>query len=264
MKWETKTSAEIAALDRTIPVVLSIAAIEQHGPHLALETDAVIGAHYLERLDARLGEKVLILPQVKVGCSEHHMEFAGTLSVSHEAFMAYVADIVNSVVRHGFRNIVILNSHGGNQAVGGLLLEKLGAAHRECRIAFFTWWRLAGPELRSVRESAPGGLGHACEFETSVMLSAKPEDVRREKIGGHSSAKTFDWDFGDMLIADRGTLFRTMAEKTNGTGVAGDPSLATAEKGAAITEAVVDQLAKVVTDLVAAGPKPVVPIVVAS
>ncbi len=143
MKWETKTSAEIAALDRTIPVVLSIAAIEQHGPHLALETDAVIGAHYLERRDARRGAKVLILPQVKVGCSEHHMEFAGTLSVSHEAFMAYVADIVTSVVRHGFRNIVVLNSHGGNQAVGGLLLEKLGAAHRDCRIAFFTWWRLS-------------------------------------------------------------------------------------------------------------------------
>ncbi|MCF3936213.1 creatininase family protein [Acuticoccus sp. M5D2P5] len=256
MKWETNTSAEIAALDKTTPVVLSIAAIEQHGPHLALETDAVIGGHFLDRLDAELGDAVLILPQVKVGCSEHHMDFPGTLSVGHEAFILYVSDIVTSVARHGFRNIVILNSHGGNQAVGGLLLEKLGAMHRDCRVAFFTWWRLAAPELTAIRESAPGGLGHACEFETSVMLSAKPEDVRRQKIGGFSCAQTFDWDAGDMLLGGRGTLLRTMAEKTNGTGVLGDPSLASAAKGEAITAAVVDQLAKVVKSLAAAGPKP--------
>ena len=80
MRWEKFTTNEIAALDRSIPVVLNVAAIEQHGPHLPLETDARIGDHFLRRLEERLGDRVLILPQVKVCCSEHHMDFAGTLS----------------------------------------------------------------------------------------------------------------------------------------------------------------------------------------
>ena len=249
MKWDGLTSAEIDRLDRSIPVVLGIAAIEQHGPHLALSTDAVIGGHFLDGLDREIGGEVLILPQVKVGCSEHHMDFAGTLSVRHESFVMYVTDILTSVIRHGFKNIVLFNSHGGNQAVDQVLLERLGAAHRDCRIALLTWWRLAGPELAAIRESAPGGVGHACEFETSLMLLAANEAVRRASIGGHSYVPTFDWAEGDMLSAAHGTLFRTMAEQTNGTGTSGDPSLASAEKGGAITTAVVPALVRVVRSM---------------
>ena len=177
------------------------------------------------------------------------MDYPGTLSVSHESFITYVSDVVGSVVRHGFTNVVLFNSHGGNQAAGQVLLEKLGAAHRHCRLAFLTWWRLAGPQLARVRESDPGGVGHACEFETSVMLLATEEDVRRDRIAGRSHVPTYDWAEGDMLIGERGTLFRTMAERTGGTGVAGDPSLASASKGRAITEAVVDELVEVVRSL---------------
>lgn len=256
MKWERLTSPEIDRLDRSTPVLLSIAAVEQHGAHLALGTDAVIGAHFLDRLEREAEEEVLILPQVKVGCSEHHMDFCGSLSVSHATFLAYVGDIVASVARHGFRNIVLFNSHGGNQGVGQVLVEGLGAAHRGCRIAFFSWWRLAGPELARVRESGPGGVGHACEFETSLMLHAARHDVRPEAIGGPSNAPSFDWADGDLMTGSRGTLFRTMGERTNGTGVLGDPSLASAAKGRAVTDAVVAQLLKVVRSLARAEPKP--------
>lgn len=246
MKWDSLTSAELAALDRSIPVILGIAAIEQHGPHLPLSTDAAIGGHFLDKLDEEISDEVVVLPQVKVGCSEHHMDFAGTLTVRHESFIAYVSDIVTSAIRHGFRNIVLFNSHGGNQAVGQILLEQLGAANRHCQIAFLTWWRLAGPGLARIRQSAPGGVGHACEFETSIMLHIGAHGVRRDLIGGLSHAATYDWAAGDMLEGERGTLFRTMAQKTNGTGTAGDPSLASAEKGEAITKVVVPALVEVV------------------
>src|SRR5690606_448460 len=252
MRWEKFTTNEIAGLDRSIPVVLNIAAIEQHGPHLPLDTDAEIGALFLARLDEALGEKVLILPQVKVCCSEHHMEFAGTLSVRHETFLAYVGDILESVVRHGFRNIVVFNSHGGNQAIGQVLLEQFGARHRDCRVAFLTWWRLAGPELETIRESGFSGVNHACEFETSLMLLAAPDDVRREKIGAMSYVGTFGWADADMIRASRGALFRTMHAMSGGTGVVGDPSLGTAGKGEQITQAVVDELVEVVGSLAAA------------
>jgi creatinine amidohydrolase len=249
MKWENLSTEEFSGINRATPVILNIAAIEQHGPHLPLRTDAAIGSHFLARLDNRLDDKVLILPQVKVCCSEHHMDFAGTLSVRHDTFLHYVSDILRSVIQHGFCNLIIFNSHGGNQAIGQVLIEKLGTSHPNCRFAMLTWWRLAKPELEVIRESSPGGVGHACEFETSLMLYAFPESVRELLIGGMSRASTYDWAEGDMLIGERGSLFRTMAEKSNGTGVVGDPSLATAEKGERITEAVVTALASVVESL---------------
>ncbi len=249
------TSAEIAAVDRSVPVVLSLAAVEQHGPHLAVATDAVIGAHLLAALDAARPEGVLILPQVKVGCSEHHMDFAGTLTLSHATFMAVVTDMVSAVVRQGFRNVVLLNSHGGNQAVGALLAETLGAAHPGCRIVFATWWRLATEALAEIGEGGAEATGHACEFETSLMLAAAPRDVRAERIPGPSRAKTFAWAGGDMFTAPAAAFYRTMAEQTDGTGVLGDPSLANADKGHAITAAVAVRLAAIVDDLAAAPPR---------
>ncbi|WP_366656129.1 creatininase family protein [Fodinicurvata sp. EGI_FJ10296] len=255
MKWENLTSAEVGAVDRKTVVVLSIAAIEQHGPHLAVSTDAVIGGYLLDRLDEAVGDDILILPQIKVCCSEHHMDFAGTLSVSHETFLAYAGDMLTSVMRQGFRNIVILNSHGGNQAVGQVLVEKLGARHPDCRIAFMTWWQLAAPALRTIRESAFGGINHACEFETSLMLHTAPQAVRPDLITGMSRAPTFDWAEGDMLTGARGLIYRSMAEKSGGTGTVGDPSLGTAEKGQRIVDAVVAALTEVVTSLKAAPAK---------
>ncbi len=249
MRWEKLTTAEFATIDRSTPVVLNVAAIEQHGPHLAIETDAVIGGYFLDKAEERLGDEVLILPAVKVCCSEHHMEFAGTLSVRHETFLAYVGDILESVVRHGFRNIVLFNSHGGNQAVGQVLLETFGSRHRECRVAFLPWWRLAGPELEKIRESGFAGVNHACEFETSLMLVAAPGDVRVDKIGPMSYAPTLEWANADMIRANRGSLFRTMHAMSNGTGVVGDPSLGSAEKGERITHAVVEELVRVVRTL---------------
>lgn len=246
MRWEILTTNEVAALDRDIPVVLNVAAIEQHGPHLPLETDAVIGDHFLQALEQKLGEQVLILPQVKICCSEHHMDFAGTLSVRHETFLAYVGDILESVARHGFRNIVLFNSHGGNQAIGQVLLETFGTKHRDCRVAFLTWWRLAAKELGAIRESAFAGVNHACEFETSLMLLGAPESVRTKLVSGMSYVETHDWANADMILPARGALFRSMHEMSGGTGVVGDPSLATREKGQAITAAVVEQLAHVV------------------
>jgi creatinine amidohydrolase len=249
MRWEQFTANEIAALDRGIPVVLNVAAIEQHGPHLPLETDARIGDHFLHRLEERLDDRVLVLPQVKVCCSEHHMDFPGTLSIRHETFLLYVGEILDSVVRHGFRNLVLFNSHGGNQAIGQVLLESFGAKHRDCRVAMLTWWRLAAPELSTVRETGFGGINHACEFETSLMLVAAPDSVRRELVSGMSYVETYDWANADMILPARGALFRSMKEMSGGTGVVGDPSSASAAKGERITAAIVDQLAHVVESL---------------
>jgi len=249
MRWDKLTTYEIAALDRSIPVILNIAAIEQHGPHLPLDTDARIGAHFLGELDSRMADRVLILPPVVVCASEHHMEFAGTLTVQHTTLLAYVTDILNSVAAHGFRNILLFNSHGGNQAIGQVITESFGARHRDCRIAMLTWWRIAADALSKVQESAFGGVGHACEFETSLMLLIDEASVRRELVPAYSHVMTHAWANSDLLRGGKGSLFRTMKEISGGTGVVGDPSLASIEKGQAITRIVVDALAEIVTTM---------------
>jgi len=249
MRWEELTSGEIDKFDRATPVVLNIAAIEQHGPHLPVNTDALIGGFFLEELGKSLGDAVLTLPQVKVCCSAHHMDFPGTLSVRHETLIAYVGDILDSVVAHGFRNIVIVNSHGGNRAVGQVILEKFGAAHRDCRIVFLTWWSMAAKELEAIRESGFGGVGHACEFETAILMHGVPDCVRTHLITGLNYVPTYAWADSDMMTSGRASLYRSMREISGGSGVVGDPSLASAEKGKAITDAVVGQLSEIVTSL---------------
>ncbi|UOM35115.1 creatininase family protein [Acuticoccus sp. I52.16.1] len=249
MYWERMTRDELNAADKGVPLVVSIAAVEQHGPHLATGTDAFIGNHFLAALEAARPAGVIVLPQVAVGCSEHHMDLGGTLTVSHATFTAYVMDVVGSALRHGFRNVLILNSHGGNQAVGGTIAQMLAQDHPDCRIVFTTWWQLAGARLRELVEGGRGAVGHACEFETSLLMAAEPDAVRDALIPARGDAPTFPWAEGDMLNGAAALWVRPMSALTGGTGVRGAPALANAPKGTAITTAVVTRLVEIVDDL---------------
>ncbi len=249
MKWADLTTAEIDQVDRDTVVILPIAAVEQHGPHLPLSTDCRIGMHLLESVEQRCSNDMLILPQVQVCCSDHHMDFVGTLTVRHETFLAYAGDILRSVIAHGFRTLLIFNSHGGNQAIGRVLVDQIGHQEQGCRIALATWWTLAAPALAQIRESELGGANHACEFETSLMMEADPASVRRHRIEERSLGPTTRWTVEDMLAAPPISLYRSMKDKSGGTGTVGEPALATRQKGRAITEAVTIQLQQLVQDL---------------
>ncbi|KKC37788.1 creatinine amidohydrolase [Devosia epidermidihirudinis] len=257
MKWEDLTTVEFDALDRTIPVFLNIAAIEQHGPHLPVATDALIGNHFLDRLDTVLGQQVLVLPQVKVCCSRHHLDFAGTLSVSHMTFLAYVTEVLNSVVHAGFKRIVVVNSHGGNQAIGQVLVEQFGSDNPGVTIAMATWWTLARTALAEISESGPFGVGHACEFETSLIQLIAPEKVRGPIPDGKHYVHTYEWAEGDMLRGAGGSVYRSMKDISGGSGIVGEPSYASPEKGQRISDAVVEQLIAVAKTLApGTGPRP--------
>ncbi|MDN5200286.1 creatininase family protein [Fulvivirgaceae bacterium BMA10] len=247
MIWDQLTSEEIGQLDKNIPVVLPMAATEQHGTHLPLATDRMIGEHFSTELHKVIPDNVLILPIVAVGCSDHHMDFEGTLTLRHDTFGSQVQDIVRSVIHHGFRKIVLLNSHGGNQGIGQVLIEQLGDAHPDCHIAMVTWWKIAMDNLLELNETGFGGVGHAGEFETSLMLLIAPELVRKEKIAPGANTNTFDWAAGDMLRGPAASYYQTMKEMTpNGT--FGDPTNATKEKGILITQYVIQSLKKIITD----------------
>lgn len=249
MIWDELTSTEIEALDPGIPVILPIAATEQHGPHLPLATDRMIGWHFAHTLHQKIPDQVLILPSVAVGCSSHHMDFSGTLTVSHTTFAAYVEEIMESVAEHNFQNLIILNSHGGNKGVGQVILEQLGP--EVPTLLLITWWQLAAEGLSKITETPMGGVGHAGEFETSLMMYIAPHLVRNELIDKGQNQSTFSWAEGDMLVSPKAGLYRTMYEMTT-NGVFGDPTAASAKKGEQISNLVVQSLKYLVMDLIKA------------
>lgn len=249
VKWEKLTSAEIDAIDRGVPVLLNVAAIEQHGPHLPLDTDAAIGRHFTDQLDARDPEAQLILPQIKVCCSAHHMDYPGTLSVGHRVLLDYASGVLDSARRAGFSIFLVLNSHGGNQAIAQVLLEEFGAMHTDCTVALATWWTLAREELARISESGPQGTGHACELETSLMMHADAVPADLELPAGERYVSLFDWNDGSMLHGAKAAVYRSMREISGGSGVVGQPDAASAAKGERISAAVTDALARVVEDL---------------
>ncbi|MDO8185192.1 creatininase family protein [Conexibacter sp. JD483] len=250
-RWELLTSAGLGAVDRAVPVLLPLAAVEQHGPHLPLATDRLIADHVAGSLDALLGEELLVLPTVAIGVSAHHSAFPGTLTVGHDAFGAYVEQLADSVLEQGFRSLVLLVAHGGNTAIANVVLERLGARWPDRRLVVTAWWQAAGPELLALTSAGPGGVGHACELETALLLHAAPELVRRELIPARESAPAFGWDDADMLRGGRARLQRSF-EQIAASGVMGEPRAATAELGAAASAAIRDALAAVLGDLRAA------------
>ncbi len=205
-------------------VVVAFGATEQHGPHMPLATDALIGDHLArivaERMDAFLA------PTVRIGCSEHHLEFPGTLSLSAETFQGVVADIVRSLARGGFRRVVLLPTHGGNFGPLAAAIEKLGTVDGiEIRAltdlgALFALARIGAEEHGVPLEE--GGV-HAGEWETSMLLAIRPELVHLERgEPGYT---------GDPQAAV-GAIFGAGVHSVSENGVIGDPSRASAEHGA--------------------------------
>jgi creatinine amidohydrolase len=237
MTWQEVVGADTA---RWI-AVLPLAAVEQHGPHLPLGTDRMIADHLVAELDSRLGTDVLILPTVAVGCSDHHTDFPGTLTARHSTMLRSIEDHVRSPLRDGFRTVLIFNAHGGNQGVGQVAAERLGARHRDASILFTSWWRLAGPELAQISQSGPGGVGHACELETSIMMRIAPHLVRTDRIPHRVNQPALDFDDSDMLRASRATLYRRLID-ISPTGVFGEPTAATAATGQRALDAISSQL----------------------
>jgi creatinine amidohydrolase len=250
MNWDQLTSPALGKVNRKTPVVLPMAAIEQHGAHLPLATDRLITEHFCAQLNDTLKDKVLILPTIAVGCSTHHMDFPGSLTLSHETFLRTALEMLNSAAAHGFTRFFLLNGHGGNQGIGQVIMEQFGATHPRCTIAFSSWWRVAADELLAITETGPGGVGHACEFETSLLLLIAPHLVNSAAIkrGGNYRVATPDWARSDMLRGSRASLYTSMKDGTI-NGVFGDPTNSSADKGRRITAAVATQLVKILREL---------------
>jgi creatinine amidohydrolase len=203
-------------------VVVALGATEQHGRHLPLATDALLGDHLARVLADRLD--AFLAPTLRVGCSAHHLGFAGTMSLAEETFHAVVGDLVRSLSRGGFRRIVLVPTHGGNFAPLATAVTKLEEPQRVTALTdlgvLFQIAQLAESEYGV--PLSEGGV-HAGEWETSLLLAIHPELVHMEDAEAGFT--------GELQDAIAGMFAEGGVAALSPNGAIGDPARASAAHG---------------------------------
>jgi creatinine amidohydrolase len=222
-------------------IVLPLGSFEQHGPHLPLTTDTDIVTAVGRGVEQKRASKVLLLPTLWPGHSTHHLFFPGTLSVSQRHYIELVLDLCRSVVQMGGHRVFLLNGHGGNDVPLRAALRELKTEFPRVRFVFASYWSLAARTIKSVRESEPGGLGHACEMETSLMLYLHPARVKAQLAKRDGPKHTDIYRKADMQYG-RPVYFVNEFHEVSKTGTIGHPDLATAEKGRQFLDGIIDEV----------------------
>jgi creatinine amidohydrolase len=228
------TSAELDARSERL-VVVPVGAIEQHGPHLPLDTDTLLAASVAEAIVERT-PGTLLGPTLELGCSSHHSSFPGTLSLRTDTFVGIVVDLCRSLARAD-RTVVLLNAHGGNRAQLDVALTKLSL--EGIRTYAFTYWQmLEDVVVDELGEEGRNACGHACALETSLMQHLHPERVRTSAIPADGTPPT--WPDPHMFSRDAVRVVRPFDE-IRADGVIGRPSLATPALGRRLFDAAVER-----------------------
>ena len=229
MKW---TEVKDLAFPNLIALV-PLGSIEQHSRHLPLSVDTDVITELAQRVEKERPERVVLLPTLWLGHSPHHRFFA-CLSLDVRTYMDVIIGLCDSLVLPGFRKILFLNGHGGNEIAAKAALREVKSKYEgnpDLKIGFASYWALGQHTVQEVRESPLGGVGHACEMETSLMLHLKPDsvDMSRAQTGGpfgtEDRYRLLDAQFG------RPVYFVDEFSEVSENGAIGQPELGTAEKG---------------------------------
>ena len=227
-------------------VVLPIGSVEDHGRHLPLDTDNFLIWSICKAAAERASGEMLLLPLIPYGFETHHMDFPGTIDIGAEHLLHFVLDVTRSVASHGFQRILIADGHGSNMPILDLVGRRT-ILETDSLCAAFMWPSLALDEIRKVRESEPGGMAHACELETSVYLHLDSRRVEMDQAKKEVGMPDSEFIWMDLLEGPP-VLLMDHWSRFSKSGVSGDPTLATAEKGEIIFEAVVNAFIRLVRE----------------
>ncbi len=248
--WHTQTTIEAAELAGRDPVVvLPLAAIEQHGPHLPLSTDLDIGLGLLAEACRRLPRDVpvSVLPPHTSGASREHARFPGTLSLDPELASETIRQHGAAIAATGIRRLVLFNSHGGNTGALDLAALALREDHGllVVKASYFAFSR--PPQVALPDTEWRHGL-HGGAVETAMMLHLRPDLVRRDAVRAFGSLG-HDLEGSLRRLGPEGEAsFAWLAGDLNVDGVTGDATLATAEMGAQLVGHYGQVLAEVIED----------------
>jgi creatinine amidohydrolase len=243
------TTRDIAALDGDrVLIVLPVASVEQHGPHLPVFTDTMIGLEVLRRaLELRSDDgRVWVLPAQAYGKSNEHTGFAGTFGLSAATLAATLKDLARGVAASGLKRLMFLNSHGGNPEILDYVARDV---RQELGLLCFTAHPYRFGLANQILEGVEEGYGiHAGEKETSVMLAIAPELVHTERYMPELPAVRQSMrHFTLKGAASFGWLTRDLSR----SGTIGDPRAATAEKGRTVLEAEAHLVTEIIDEALA-------------
>lgn len=231
--------------DKTV-VVIAVGSCEQHGFHLPLETDTTIGYRLIEEAALLAKEKVLILPPIWVGYSPHHMDFCGSITLRQATFSNFVLDICVSLDAHKIKNILIINSHGGNVGILRTVVDELGASHNIYPI-LVTYYNYFSEIIQKAQRSQKGGMGHAGELETSLQLYLSHDLVDTENLmGGIIEAKKYFQP--GMFTNKRIHQYRPFSHYSD-IGVIGEPRAALKSTGKELFQIMVQEFSYLFDDI---------------
>ena len=237
--WKFLTAADLRAkVQSGAIVVLPVASMEQHGPHLPVGVDSILSEAVCQAAAERIAgdTPVVVAPTLWCGMAEHHMGFGGTFTFDIPTYRTVLQCLLKSIERHGFKRVLIVNGHGGNIAALAAFLPDIARDIR-LQVRVTTYFEQARAALAEVLEDQDG-VHHACEAETSLMMVVAPDSVRREKLSeafgpAHSSAPPAG--------VARYRSFRDITP----SGVIGDARRSSAEKGEKLMTACRDGIAAV-------------------
>lgn len=248
--WEHLTTTEFAdGAFRDAVAVLPVAAVEQHGPHLPLGTDAILTDGVLDATLGRLPDSVvaLRLPTQRVGLSPEHASFPGTLTLDAETVIAQWTAIGRSVAGAGIRRLVLLNGHGGQTAPVDLVALRL-RAEAGLTVARVTYFDLLGDD--PAVDARERGFGwHGGLVETALMLAIRPELVRRDRLGDFRSAAEDIAARHRELRVEGAVGLGWMAEDLSASGATGNAAAATEAIGRRLLDGIADRLATAIVEL---------------
>jgi creatinine amidohydrolase len=215
----------LQSLTPDTPVIVPIAAVEQHGHHLPVYTDSLLLGEIVQRVSTSVRDRVLITPLMWLGNSDHHMDFCGTLSAAPRVYLDLLCGLVENLIAHGFRRIALINGHGGNDVPGKQAIFEVRQKFRhrdDLLLLMATYWGLG--------DGKPGGsnsplfqseMGHACEWETSMILR-----LNSNLVGDYPSASPVP-PGNPFRPGNRAWITKDRTQ----AGHIGWPHLASAEKG---------------------------------
>jgi len=220
--------------------LVPLGSTEQHGPALPVDNDHYIATELAYRAAEMVWDshKVVVTPTIAFGFSPHHMEFKGTITLSELTLSSLIADVCHSLAQHGFRKIILVNGHGGNEtAIQNALHDLQG--NIDAKVYSVSWWNLVTDK---VKEVVTPPVYHACDMETSVAWYLGQRVLEDKRVDEPGKVLVPGFVIPDMLAPPPKVSTSYSMKEITDSGVVGYSTKATKEKGKFIIDAVLERL----------------------
>jgi len=239
----------VEAAKKNKAILIPVAAIENHGDHLPVDTDNIAVAQVCEGAAKSRPDLIICAPPIHYGYNEHNMDFPGTIDVHPTHFIGYCTDVGMSFARNGFQVILFVNGHGSNANLLEIAARQV-TLKAKVKCASVSYWTLVSEEANRLRESPyPGGMSHAGEFETSLYLYLDKSRVITGKMKANVVGSVTKHMWYDLFGGGPIRFVPRWSQISPATMVSGDPTVASEEKGRVLYQAIVDRLIEAAGEL---------------